>query len=233
MIHLSNIRFAWRKESPPVLDIPAFDVANGERVFLVGPSGGGKTTLLSLLGGVVIPTSGAVRIMETDIVSLSGVARDTFRADHIGFIFQMFNLVPYLSALENVMLACRFSPHRRRRILERSSTIDAEAARLLGRMGLDTNALADRPAARLSTGQQQRVAAARALIGMPDLIIADEPTSSLDEDVRQSFLNLLFQEVEATKATVLFVSHDARLACSFSRVVALSAINRAGTHGAS
>jgi putative ABC transport system ATP-binding protein len=233
MIHLSNIRFAWHKGNPPVLDIPAFDVADGERVFLAGPSGSGKTTLLSLLGGVVVPESGAVRIMGTDIVGLSGAARDTFRADHIGFIFQMFNLVPYLSALENVMLACRFSPHRRRRILERSSTMHAEASRLLGRMGLDIDMLADRPAARLSTGQQQRVAAARALIGMPNLIVADEPTSSLDEDVRQSFLDLLFQEVEITKATVLFVSHDARLTPSFTRVVALRDINRAGAQGAS
>jgi len=233
MIHLSNIRFAWHKENPPVLDIPTFDVADGERVFLAGPSGSGKTTLLSLLGGVVVPESGAVRIMGTDIVGLSGATRDMFRADHIGFIFQMFNLVPYLSALENVMLACRFSPHRRRRILERSNTMHAEASRLLGRMGLDADMLADRPAARLSTGQQQRVAAARALIGMPNLIIADEPTSSLDEDVRQSFLDLLFQEVEVTNATVLFVSHDARLASSFTRVVALRDINRAGAQGAS
>jgi putative ABC transport system ATP-binding protein len=228
MIHLSNVHFCWRKENLPVLDIPAFDITDGERVFLVGPSGSGKTTLLNLLGGVVLPESGAVRIMDTDIVDLSSAERDAFRADHIGFIFQLFNLMPYLSAVENVMLACRFSPRRRRRILEQSTTIDAEAKRLLGRMGLDADTLADRPAARLSTGQQQRVAAARALIGMPDLIIADEPTSSLDEDVRQSFLDLLFQEVATTGSTVLFVSHDTRLAASFDRVVALGDINRAG-----
>lgn len=228
MIKLSNVRFCWERKSLPVLDIPSFDVADGERIFIVGPSGSGKTTLLNLLGGVVVPDTGVIRIMDTDIAGLSGTARDIFRADHIGFVFQMFNLVPYLSAIENVILGCQFSPLRRRRVLDRSRTIDAEARRLLDRMGLDVETVANRPVARLSTGQQQRVAAARSLIGTPNLIIADEPTSSLDEDARQSFLDLLFNEVAAAGSTMLFVSHDARLAASFDRVIRLDDMNRAG-----
>jgi putative ABC transport system ATP-binding protein len=226
MIHLSNVRFRWRRQDSLVIDIPSFDVAAGERVFLKGPSGSGKTTLLNLLGGVAVPEAGAIRIMETDLVGLTGARRDAFRADHIGFIFQMFNLVPYLSLIENVVLPCRFSSLRRRRTLERARAIDAEARRLLASMELDVDALADRPVSRLSMGQQQRVAAARSLIGVPELLIADEPTSSLDEDVRRSFLDLLFREVHGAGSTMLFVSHDARLASAFDRSVALTDINR-------
>ena len=226
MIHLSNVRFRWRRRDPFVIDIPSFDVAAGERVFLKGPSGSGKTTLLNLLGGVAVPETGAVRIMDADLVGLSGARRDAFRADHIGLIFQMFNLIPYLSLVENVVLPCRFSAVRRQRVLDRGRTIDAEARRLLASMELDIDALADRPVSRLSVGQQQRVAAARSLIGAPELVIADEPTSSLDEDVRRSFLDLLFREVQGAGTTMLFVSHDARLASAFDRSVALTDINR-------
>jgi putative ABC transport system ATP-binding protein len=228
MIRLANVRFRWQRRGPLVLDIAEFSVARGERVFIRGPSGSGKTTLLSLLGGVAEPESGAVRILDADIAALRGAARDAFRADHVGFIFQMFNLVPYLSLVDNVVLPCRFSARRRRRALARARPIEAEARRLLAAMELDVEALAARPVARLSMGEQQRVAAARALIGDPELVIADEPTSALDEEVRRSFLDLLFREVGAAGSTMLFVSHDARLADAFDRSVAIADINRAG-----
>jgi putative ABC transport system ATP-binding protein len=223
------VRFRWRPQDSLVLDIPAFEVAKGERVFISGPSGSGKTTLLNLLGGVALPEAGHVRIMGTDIVGLRGARRDAFRADHIGFIFQMFNLVPYLSLVENVVLPCRFSPLRRKRALERAGAVESEARRLLAYMGLDVDALASRAVSRLSVGQQQRVAAARSLIGAPELVIADEPTSSLDEEVRESFLDLLFREVREAGSTMLFVSHDARLESAFDRSVALARINCART----
>lgn len=210
-----------------MLDIGTFSVGRGEHVFLRGPSGSGKTTLLNLLGGVAVPQSGSIRILGTDIARLSGPGRDRFRADHVGFIFQQFNLVPYLGLIDNVVLPCRFSGPRRKRAIDRGGTPEAEAHRLLAGMNLDVAALAGRPVSQLSVGQQQRVAAARSLIGVPELVIADEPTSSIDEDARRAFLSLLFDEIERADATLLFVSHERSLESQFCRVVALADINRA------
>ena len=226
VVELNDICFRWRREEPAVLDIAHFSVVRGERLFIKGPSGSGKTTLLNLLAGMVVPERGRVSILGTEIQSVSGARRDAFRAAHVGFIFQMFNLVPYLSLIDNVLLPCRFSEVRRARTLERAPTLDAAARRLLEHMALDVDALGERPVTQLSTGQQQRVAAARALIGAPEIVIADEPTSALDSDRRLSFLDLLFREIEAEDATLLFVSHDASLQERFDRSVELAAINR-------
>ena len=228
MIRLAGIRFRWRARGPLVLDIPELAVAEGERLFVKGPSGGGKTTLLNLLGGVVRPEAGAVSILGTDLAALGGAARDAFRADHIGFLFQMFNLVPYLPLIDNVLLPCRFSARRRGRAGDRP---EDEARRLLAHMGLDVDRLSARPVSQLSQGEQQRVAAARALIGTPELVIADEPTSALDADTREAFLALLFEEVDRAGATLVFVSHDARLEAAFGRSLALAEINRAAPGG--
>lgn len=231
IIRVSNIRYRWRPQDPLVLDIPSFEVNAGERLFLNGPSGSGKTTLLNLLGGVAVPEAGTVSIMDTDISALGGARRDSFRADHIGFIFQMFNLLPYLSLIDNVILPCHFSSSRLQRVLARAKTLEEEAERMLAHMELDVEVLASRPVSRLSMGQQQRVAAARSLIGAPDLVIADEPTSSLDADVRKSFLDLLFHEVDEAGSTLLFVSHDASLEGAFDRSVPLAEINRVRLNG--
>ncbi|GAB6054131.1 ABC transporter ATP-binding protein [Magnetospira thiophila] len=227
-VALKNVCFRWRPRDPLVLNIEAFKVAAGERVFLKGPSGSGKTTLLNLLGGVAVPELGEVRILGQDMVRLSGSQRDTYRADHVGFIFQMFNLVPYLSLVDNVLLPCRFSRSRRERAGFSQARLEEEARRLLDHMELDATRFERRGVSRLSVGQQQRVAVARALIGAPPLIIADEPTSALDSDARGRFLDLLFQEVREAGATLLFVSHDASLEPAFDRSVALSDINRHG-----
>ena len=221
-IDITSLGFAWRPGSP-VLDVPAFRVESGERVFLHGPSGSGKSTLLGVIGGVLQPASGEVRLLGTGIAALRPADRDRFRADHVGFIFQMFNLLPYLSVIQNVTLAARFSRRRH----ERAGDLEAEARRLLGALGIGSTRLAGRPVGELSIGQQQRVAAARALLGRPDLLIADEPTSSLDADARESFLGLLMRECAAAGATLLFVSHDTRLGSQFDRQVALGEINRA------
>ena len=149
--------------------------------------------------------------MSTNLFELGSAERDAFRADHIGYIFQMFNLIPYLSLIENVTLPCRFSTKRRQRALSQASTIEEEAKRILSALKLDLTTTISQPVSQLSIGQQQRVAAARSIIGSPELIIADEPTSSLDLDVRGSFLDLLFQEVCNTKITLIFVSHDSYL----------------------
>ncbi|MDJ0683681.1 MAG: ABC transporter ATP-binding protein [Alphaproteobacteria bacterium] len=231
MIRLSDVRFRWRRTDPLVLDIARLEVASGEKIFIKGRSGSGKTTLLNLLGGVASPESGAVSILGTDLAALSGAQRDAFRADHIGFIFQMFNLVPYLSLIDNVTLPCRFSAARRRQALDRAETLEDAARDMLLRMELDVDALSGRPVSRLSMGQQQRVAAARSLIGAPDLIIADEPTSAIDAELREAFIDLLFQEARAAEATLVFVSHDAALESHFDRTIALADINRADLEG--
>lgn len=221
-ILLSNLAFEW-SAGHPVLDIPSFRVNRGERVFLHGPSGSGKSSLLGVVGGVLVPRAGTIHLLGTDLRTLSASRRDHFRADHVGFVFQMFNLLPYLSVLDNVTLAARFSARRR----QRAGDLRGEARRLLGALGMDRPALLGRPVTRLSIGQQQRVAAARALFGRPDVLIADEPTSSLDADARESFLTLLMQESAAAGTTLLFVSHDRGLGHLFDRSVGLDDINRA------
>jgi len=226
VVTLKSLQFRWFENQPPVLDIEELEIQAGERIFIKGPSGSGKTTLLNLLAGVLLPTSGTVKILDTDIATLSSADRDGFRASHIGFVFQIFNLIPYLTLVENVTLPCGFSDARRKRVEQNGTTLEQEAKRLLTHLKLDPAYFEDRSASQLSVGQQQRVAVARALIGRPEIIICDEPTSSLDADARQSFLDLLFQEVEAAEATLIFVSHDSQLAKGFNRTVDLPAIHR-------
>lgn len=225
-VHLRDVRFAWKAGEPDIVSIDELRVVAGERLFIAGPSGSGKSTLLSILGGVVVPRAGRVEIIGQEIMSMSGWKRDAFRADHIGFVFQMFNLVPYLSVVDNVTLPCRFSRRRRERAEARSATVEADARRLLSELEIDDSRLLERPVVDLSIGQQQRVAVARALIGSPELVIADEPTSALDEGTRERFLELLFAECDAEGITLLFVSHDSRLGSLFDRRVMLAEINR-------
>jgi putative ABC transport system ATP-binding protein len=223
VVELAGVRFAWSAPGPSVVDIDSLRIARGERVFLRGPSGSGKSSLLSLLAGVVTPQQGSVTVLGQDLAALSGAGRDRFRADHIGFIFQMFNLIPYLSVVENALLPCGFSARRRARA---GADAQQEAVRLLEHLDMGAPLLR-RPVTELSVGQQQRVAAARALTGAPDLVIADEPTSSLDADRRAAFIGLLFRECEREKATLIFVSHDAALASLFDRTVEFAQLNRA------
>lgn len=225
IIELHAMRFSWPKQAT-LLDIAVFRLEPEQSVFLKGPSGSGKTTLLSLLGGVQLPQSGTIRLLGQDLSTLSASARDRFRVDHSGFIFQQFNLLPFLSVLDNVLLPCQFSKQRTERAIVRHGSIHAAAHALLCGLNLAPE-LHQQRADTLSIGQQQRVAAARALIGQPKLVIADEPTSALDTDSRETFLKLLFAECKAAGASLLFVSHDQSLARLFDRSIDLSQINRA------
>jgi len=227
LIELKELRFSWQKNSRPMIHLDSLSFKPEEHVFIRGASGSGKSTLLNLIGGVLTPQSGSVEILGKNICGLSSSERDRFRADHIGVIFQQFNLIPYLSILENVTLPCRFSPLRTARSIERSGSVAAEAIYLLSHLYDSNGPDLNQRVTDLSVGQQQRVAAARALMGRPALIIADEPTSSLDFDNRLAFMKLLFDEVDGNHSTLLFVSHDPTHQAMFSRSLDIEAINQA------
>ena len=227
-IAISGLRAGYGTDND-VLSIPELRVGRSGKVFLFGPSGCGKSTLLAVIGGVLGPRAGSAVVLGRDLAKLKSAARDSVRANHVGFIFQQFNLVPYLSVVDNVTLPCRYSRRRLQRACDADGTPDASAARLLSALGID-EALRSRDATSLSVGQQQRVAAARALIGQPELIIADEPTSSLDADRRREFIELLLFECDRAESTVLFVSHDASLASHFDSTVDLQSLNTASGH---
>jgi len=220
VVSMSGVRFRWRGPRAFSLAIDSFALRAKERVLLVGPSGAGKSTFLSLLCGIVTPSGGRLDVLGTDMSKLSSSARDRFRAEHFGIIFQMFNLLPYGSVLDNVLLPLSFAPKRRGRA-SRAGSAEGEAVRLLASLGLDPEDVEGLSTASLSVGQQQRVAAARALIGAPELIVADEPTSALDRNRQQAFLDLLFADVAAAGASLIMVSHEEELGKRFDRVVRL------------
>lgn len=233
VISVSDLEFRWATNSEPVLSIADWQLAHAEQLFLQGPSGSGKSTLLSVLAGVTAAYSGSVKVMGHEWRDLNTAARDALRAAHMGIIFQQFNLLPYLSALDNVILPLQFSPVRRQRLSKGKHQLSAldlqeNAASLLVGLGIPLP-LHRQPAATLSVGQQQRVAAARALIGKPDIILADEPTSALDAENQEQFISLLLNQVRESGATIVFVSHDDRLARHFQFRLQLSAVNRSST----
>jgi putative ABC transport system ATP-binding protein len=225
-ISMRDVRFAY-KPTYPILRVDELIILPGRRIFLHGPSGGGKTTLLSLISGVLVPQRGSITVLGQDLTRLSASARDTLRGSQIGYIFQGFNLIPYLTVAENIALPCDLHPIRRARIV--SPTLSEEVVRLARRLDIHTHLKS--PVTHLSTGQQQRVAIARAVIGSPALVIADEPTSSLDTDRRDAFLALLTEVIgEAKKrndveTTLVFVSHDRSLATHFDEALSLTEIS--------
>jgi len=205
-----------------VLDVEHLTLPGGTCTVLRGRSGSGKTTLLNLIAGVAVPTAGTIRVDDTDIFALPEARRDRFRAEHIGYVFQTFNLLSAFSALENVMLAMMFAdavPKRRQR---------QRAAELLARLGLAAR-LSHKPP-HLSRGEQQRVAIARALANSPPLILADEPCASLDArtagEVLAAFLAVCRQE----EKTLLLVSHDDAALGGADQVVDMVELNRTAAH---
>ena len=225
ILDIKNVCFRWKNSGSLLLNLPEFKIEKHEHVFLQGPSGSGKSTLLGLVGGILVSESGTLKVLGQDIQNLSRSGRDSFRVDHIGFIFQLFNLLPYLSIEENVMLPLSFSSIRAKRAGRTKIDQLKEAKRLLKSLALEEQLANKSPVTELSVGQQQRVAAARALIGNPELIVADEPTSALDSDLRHSFLDLLFGECKKAGSTLLFVSHDSTLSDLFSRKISMDEIN--------
>ena len=218
-ISLDKVSFTWPGSQRFSLNINAFTLHKGERVLLLGQSGSGKSTLLSLLCGIVAPQQGQIQVAGQDFAALSPSKRDRLRAEHIGVIFQQFNLLPYGSVADNILLPLSFAPARRQRVVAKGSPI-AEVKRLCQALQLPDEVLQSQTG-ELSVGQQQRVAVARALIGEPEVIIADEPTSALDQHSQQAFMDLLMGQIKATQSSLLMVSHDPSLAHYFDRVVQL------------
>lgn len=217
---LKQVAFHWSRRAAFGLSVPDFSIERGARVLLLGESGSGKSTLLSLICGINAPQQGEIGVGGTVMGTLRPAARDRFRAEQIGIVFQQFNLLPYASPMDNILLPLRFAPERRARVGDAQSA----ALALTDALGLGRDLIMSSTADRLSVGQQQRVAVARALIGAPSLIIADEPTSALDAGSQANFLDLLFAQCAAAGSTLLMVSHDERLAPRFDRNVRMEEI---------
>ena len=227
MIELNNMQFSWKETA--ILNIEHLRICTNEKVFIQGDSGSGKSTLLNIMAGVITPEKGDVIINNKQLNTMKSSQRDSFRANHIGFIFQQFNLIPYLNLIENIILPCKFSLSRKEKALKHSKSLEEEAIRLLDSLGINASSILSRNVSELSIGQQQRVAIARALIGSPDIIIADEPTSALDNKHKSSFVKILFDKCVKENITLVFVSHDESLKSHFQRCIKLSSINSVKT----
>lgn len=225
VVEARDLRFAWQP-SVPLLDISELTIGVGERVFVHGSSGSGKTTLLNLIAGLLLPQAGSLRLAGQELTTMSAGDRDLLRGNQLGFVFQMFNLLPYLTPLDNVIAACAFAPAKRQRVATDGNSLTATARQLLQTLQLDEALISSQRTATLSIGQQQRVAIARALIGKPVLVIADEPTSALDHQLQSLFLDLLFEQCRLAKSSLLFVSHDLKIGERFDRTIALAEVNR-------
>jgi ABC-type lipoprotein export system ATPase subunit len=218
MLLVENVKKSYREpngERLPILDIPRFELAAGEQVVIRGRSGGGKTTLLNVIAGLATVDEGRVLINGTDVVRLPESVRDRFRARHIGFVFQTFNLLAGFSALENVLLGMTFTGQAKDVV---------RAKELLERVGL-AERLTHKPTA-LSVGEQQRVAVARALVNRPLLLLADEPTANIDPAHQQQVIDLLREVCRAEKVAMLLVTHSDEVASQFERVEHLEELNR-------
>ena len=199
----------------PVLNVNHFQMAAGEQVVLVGSSGGGKTTLLNIIAGITAADGGEVLVGGTDLVKLPEAARDRFRAERIGYVFQTFNLLPAFTALENVLLGMSFGGKRVDR---------ARAIKLLERVGLG-HRLHHQPS-QMSVGEQQRTSVARALANVPRLLLADEPTANVDAANQQTILELLRDSCREHNVALLLVTHAPEVASQFERVEKLADFNR-------
>ena len=219
-ISINNLSFAYAGSEGFGLQIPELTLSCGQTYLLLGQSGSGKTTLMSLLAGTLRPQGGALQLAGRDMADISPSQMDRFRGEHIGFIFQTLNLIPWLSARDNIALGLAFAPARRARL---TADTQSEIEALVARLNIEADSL-NKPAGELSIGQQQRVAAARALIGAPDIILADEPSSALDEANTKDFFELLLSGLDRSRQTLLVVSHDTRISSFFDHVLSVDDI---------
>ena len=221
-INITKLKFAYGKNQIPVLDIKNFSLDQGKSMFLYGPSGSGKSTLLNLLSAtlslnIAPQNTGELTVLKQALHLMSNLEKDNFRANNLGVVYQKLNLISYLSVRDNLRLATSFS----------QTKFDlGRVQHILSMLNLPTQILLKK-VSELSVGQQQRVAIARAIVHQPKLLIVDEPTSALDENATERFMTLLFNSISSLNASLLFVSHDMRLASYFDKSIALSDINSA------
>ena len=211
MISIVDVEFRF-PHSDFRLMVPAMEVADGERVAIIGPSGSGKTTLLHLIAGILVPVRGTIRVRNQPVSSLSDSVRRAVRITRIGLVFQSFELVSYLDVFENILLPYRLNP-----ALSLTPAILRRVEQLATETGI-AHRLRYFPH-RLSHGEKQRVAICRAMLPEPPLLLADEPTGNLDPSAKQHVVDLLFQQVERTGATLVMVTHDGEIAGRFPRVI--------------
>ena len=219
IVKIESLRFQWSKNNNFKIFVPKLEVGRGKKVLFLGESGSGKTTLLSLICGFLEPFSGSISINDKIISNLTSINKDTYRSDNIGIIFQQFNLLPYANVVDNIILPLYFSKQRSKKV---ENKINA-AMNLCDQLRLPESIL-NQKASNLSVGQQQRVAVARALIGSPSIIVADEPTSSLDTESQELFLDLMFDQISKNSSTLLMVSHDKSLTNYFDQVIDINEI---------
>ena len=219
IVKIESLRFQWSKNNNFKIFVPKLEVGRGKKVLFLGESGSGKTTLLSLICGFLEPFSGSISINDKIISNLTSINKDTYRSDNIGIIFQQFNLLPYANVVDNIILPLYFSKQRSKKV---ENKINA-AMNLCDQLRLPESIL-NQKASNLSVGQQQRVAVARALIGSPSIIVADEPTSSLDTEAQELFLDLMFDQISKNSSTLLMVSHDKSLTNYFDQVIDINEI---------
>ena len=220
LINLNQVQFSYSDESDAhVLKLQSWQVKVGESVLLIGSSGSGKSTLLNLLSGLLMPDSGQIWVAGQSLETLTERQKDHFRATQIGYVAQSFNLIPYLSAVDNIKLTQYFAKNAS------EQDKDLAAKPLLSELNIAESQW-NKPVNQLSVGQQQRVAIARAIVNKPKLLIADEPTSSLDQNNRDNFMSLLMSTADSYEMTLVFVSHDLSLNSYFERVDSMADINK-------
>ena len=223
-VTISNLEFAYG-EGGFSLAVPKLEIEPGEKIAFVGPSGSGKTTLLRLLAGVQVPGKGEVVSSGRRLNDLPDASRRAFRIQEVGFVFQDFELIEYLNVRENILLAYRINP---------ALALDAEVRKRADELA-DSLGLADklkRRVEQLSQGEKQRVAIARALLPEPKMILADEPTGNLDPDNKRRIIDILFEQAEQSKATLVVVTHDHSLLDGFDRVIDFAQFRAARGEGA-
>jgi ABC-type lipoprotein export system ATPase subunit len=220
MLTISDLEFWYERESFQ-LRLKRFTMQRGERAALIGPSGSGKTTLLHLMAGILVPKTGAIRVGESNITALNDVARREYRLANIGMVFQEFELIEYMTVLDNILLPYRLTDSQ---ILTRE--VRGRAAELAERVGL-ADKLQRRPA-KLSHGERQRVAICRGLISEPKMILADEPTGNLDPENKHRIVKLLRDYAEEHQVAMLMVTHDHSLLGDFDRVINFSDLTLGG-----
>ena len=221
-LEIKNLFFEWKEKKKFQLDLKSFKLKKRKKVLILGESGSGKSTLLNIISGIIKPSSGIIKINQINISDLSPKKKDYFRASNIGVIFQQFNLLEYISPLNNILLPCYFTGFKSKNY----NYFHEKAFYLADKLGIKKNILTQNKSKELSVGQKQRIAIIRAIINTPKLILADEPTSALDNKNKIKFIELLFEVCEQERTTLLMVSHDTSLTKHFDDNYLLEGLNK-------